>query len=814
MRSIAAGTRRRGHPRRVRWPITVLAVAVSAMVMALSVWLGLRALLPQLDGTLPLTGLRAPVTVLRDRHGVPTLRASSLADLYLAQGYVTAQDRLWQMDELRRLGAGELAEVFGPIALPIDREQRILGLETVARRSLALASPQERVFLDRYALGVNAFIASHPHTLPLEFHLLRYAPRPWRAEDSLLLAGVMSKNLNYYTVAHALDREWVIARAGAQRAADLYVNRSAYDRLPWLPPDASKPLPGPGSVAAAPAAETAVPVVPRLAWLWRPQLLSRTSPSLPGEQPSVDGSNAWAVAGSHTASGRPMLSNDMHLGYQVPGLWYEIHLTAGAVDVAGVSLPGVPGVIVGHNQRIAWGFTNAMAAVTDLYVETFNARHEYLTPAGWRTPATRIERIHVRGRPDVRLTVTLTRHGPLISDLLPGEQRALALSWTLYEGVRMPFFDLDRAQNWQQFRAALTRLDAPALNAVYADVDGHIGFQVAGRIPLRLAGDGSVPVRGADDACAWRGDIPFAQLPGSFDPPSGVIASANGRVTGANYPYPISSEWEAPWRQARIAAQLQSARGLQPADLLALQNDVASPPDWFAAQRLAAAVLVTPDAPARARRAARLLRAWDGRMSLQSVGATLATRSELALTQQLLEPVLGDGWQRYRTFASSVWLDDLLHEEPARWLPPGFRGYSQLYVSAVQAAVSASDAPADVGSWRWGLVHRLAIRHPLLDRVPLLRRWAQPGVVALPGGAHTLKQITTRVVPSERLTVDLADLDRSTLNGLTGQSGQIGSPYYLDQWPAWSQGTSLPLAWSGQAVNRAARHRLVLQPAP
>src|SRR4029077_9072547 len=335
-------------------------------------------------------------------------------------------------------------------------------------------------------------------------------------------------------------------------------------------------------------------------------------------------SNNGVVQEGPPVPGKPLLSNDMHLEHQMPNLWYEAHLRAGALDVVGVTLPGLPFVIVGHNQRLAWGFTNIGPTVTDVYIENFNAQGLYQTPTGWAQPEHRTEVIHVRGKPDVTVAVRTTRHGPIITDLLSGENRALALRWTLYDGLRMPFFDINMARNWEEFRHAFSLLDAPGQNVVYADVDGNIGYQATGKVPIRAAGDGSLPVSGADNAHEWTGYIPFEKLPSIYNPPSGVIATANARITPDDYKSSISMEWEAPWRTARIYHVLQSGRKFSAADMLGLQNDIHSEPHLFAAERFVYAVDHVAHSSPRAKQAADLMRNWDGRMLASSAAPTIA----------------------------------------------------------------------------------------------------------------------------------------------------------------------------------------------
>jgi penicillin amidase len=780
-----------------------------------------RSALPQLDGSLSVKGLSAPVSVTRDAHGVPAIEAANLEDLFFAQGYVTAQDRLWQMDVMRRFGSGELSEILGEDTLKIDREQRILGLRTAAKKSLAMASPRDRSYFDAYARGVNAFIASHSNALPIEFHILKYRPKPWQAEDSIVIANQMVKDLNFYTFEDTLEREKILARLGPELTADLYVNRSWHDRPPTVmreDVDDQKNQPDSGDKDDDEDEEDSGPdnAVTRLRnglEIWAQQ-----APE------AANGSNDWVVSGAHTVTGKPLLSNDMHLGHQMPNLWYEAHLKSRALDVAGVTLPGMPYVLVGHNQRIAWGFTNVGPTVADAFIENFNPEGAYQTPQGWQQPEHRQEVIHVKGRPDVMVDVKITRHGPIISEIIPGESRQVALRWTLYDGLRVPFFDVDSAQNWQDFRKAFSQLDAPGQNVVYADVDGNIGYQATGHIPIRASGDGSLPVSGADDAHEWTSYIPFEKLPSIYNPPSGVIATANGRITPDGYPYSISAAWEAPWRTARIYHVLESGRKFGPSDMLTLQNDVQSENDLFAAERFVYAVDHAAKPSARARQAADLMRNWDGRMVASSTAATIAVRSEQELTRLLLEPHLGAApddpkqqattlsWKTYHWQMKTVWLQNVMLHQPKRWLPEKYPNYDELLTAAVEAAVSVPDAPKDLASWHWGRINAVDIEHPVLGKIPGLQRWSGPGIKQQSGSGYTVKALTPHHGPSERFTANLADLDQSTLNTVTGQGGNFLSPYYMDQWKAWYEGFTFTLPFSEHAVKATAAHRLVLQP--
>jgi penicillin amidase len=578
--------------------------------------------LPQLDGTITLEGLTAPVQVMRDAQGLPHIRAQNLADLMFAQGYITAQDRLWQMDMTRRYAAGELSEILGPEWIKHDREQRILSLRQAAQRSAGSLNSQEKPLFESYVRGVNAFIESRQGKLSLEFTLLGYSPRPWRLEDSLLVGAQMAQNLSHEQFQNKLLREKLSAALGAQKAADLYPNSSWRDRPPAEPKkNATKPSnkdPDDEDDDES-VAETHVAALQSDSSGWVPSFDAEDS----REDALVPGSNNWVVSGAHTVSGKPLLSNDMHLHHQIPNVWYEAHLTAGDFDAVGVTLPGLPFIIAGHNRRITWGFTNLGPDVEDVFIESFNARGEYQTPRGWKQPERRHEVIHVKGGPDVHFDVLLTRHGPIAADLMPGETRPIALEWTLHTvGLDFPFRELNQAQNWNEFRHALRRLTIAGQNVVYADVEGHIGYQSTGMVPLRRSGNGALPVSGADDSHEWTGYIPYDEMPAIYDPSWGIVATANGRATPDRYPYSISTEWAAPYRTERIYRVLESRNKFSAADMLALQNDVYSEFDKFCADQFVASLDHSQNASRRAREAGEILRAWDGRMTADSAAAT------------------------------------------------------------------------------------------------------------------------------------------------------------------------------------------------
>ncbi len=867
---------------RILVPVLLVLAIVAYFAARHYVHKAMREALPQLDGSITVPnrqhfGLAGPVTVERDAQGVPHIHAGSMDDLVFAQGYVTAQDRLWQMELLRRHAAGELAAVMGPSMVEHDRLQRTLQMRVAADRGLAALPADQRHWLDVYASGVNASIVAQLGHLPLEFRVLQYAPAPWTPRDSLLVELAMYQDLTTgFTT--KLARESLSAHLPPELIADLYPVGSWRDHPPGQPaPDLT-----------APQAEFKdIPLDESQSQLHRP------AKPQPATTPAADlvavektlalfhqrcdwcvaGSNGWAVSGSRTASGKPLLSNDMHLALTVPGTWYEADLDArnpaplADFHAAGVTLPGTPFVIAGHNAHVAWGFTNLGADVQDVYIEhtrgTPNGAEYQSVDGSWHPVAYRKEVIHVLRKPNVIVDVPVVRHGdvelPIISTLLPGETRTLSLRWTIYDpaNITAPFFSVDSASDWTSMLSAFQNFGGPAQNLMYADDQGHIGYHAVGRIPVR--GSAAAPTAlspvptdiAAPDAATheWAGYIPFDQLPQAYDPADGVLATANSRVTLEGYPYPITLNWLAPYRTERIYKVLEAGPGKQsqpltPADMLALQNDVFSELDKDIAQKLVYSIDHTTG-PLKQNKtlhqAADLMRNWNGSVDPDSAPAAIVNATREALWPMLLIPKLAPQlgqrlakddditkdvtpvvarasnlWQAYAWGERSSVEEQLLRDTPARWLPPSYATWEDFLAAVVDRGLKNAHAPTDLGKWQQGRAYPVDLEHPIYSRSPwLMRLIGSPigtGRQPQSGDGSTVRQVGLTFGPSERFTTDLGDPDRTTLNIVLGESGNVSSPWFMDQFPDWLRGATYPLPFTPAAAHATTTHTLILRP--
>ncbi len=815
--SFAASQPGNRKSRRLRILLWTLAGAAALLVLAActgALWLrsAAKAALPVLDGDLHLPGLSAPVLVRRDAHGVPHMQAASEHDLFFAQGYVTAQDRLWQMDAFRRNANGELAAIMGPSLVRHDKAQRVLQFRNTARRIYANLSRQDRARLDAYSSGVNLFIAQHADSLPPEFKLLMYRPAPWSGVDSLSIGMMMVEMLDTHWYAK-LGRERIAADLHNPRLeADLYPVGSWRDHPPTgLAANLGQPhhTPPPSDDSDDDDDRTQAAAVPPAENLG----VLRSLLGLPAGAGCAPGSNNWVISGAHTASGKPLLANDMHLGLTEPNIWYMADLSAPGFHAAGVTLPGMPFVIAGHNEHVAWGFTALYADVQDLYIEKLDGKGNYQAADGsWKPLQTDRERIRVRGGHDVTVDVEFTAHGPLLNPILKGEKLPIALQWTLYDPSlnALPLYELDTASNWQEFSAALATWAWPTQNVVYADDQGHIAYHAIGRVPLRPAGLQGVPIR--DRAHEWQGYIPFDQMPSQFDPPSGFLATANSRVTTDSSPFRLSLEWADPYRIERIYKALQGRDHLKPADMLAVQTDIYSEVDQEMGYRFAYAIDHTPGTDARLARAADLMRSWDGRLTTDSAAASLVTQTRKALWPLILKPRLGKDAREYDWSESNFAEEEIvMHAKPA-WLPKGYKNWDALLTEAVRRGMQDGAAPGEVDRWTYGSWHVVDIEHPLAKFLPFLGRIAGTGPLPLSGDTTTVKQVGRTFGPSQRFTMDWSDIDGSTENIVLGESGNPFSPYFRDQWSDYYNGKTFALPFTPAAVTGQTRHTLRLLP--
>ena len=785
--------------------IALLVVVAVVGIGAGAFWLkhAMRDSLPQLDGEIRLPGLSAPVTVRRDGHGIPHIEAASLDDLFEAQGYVTAQDRLWEMDMARRSAAGELAELLGSKLVDHDRMQRLLAMRATAERMASTLSQRDHGYFEDYARGVNTFIDTHTNQLPAEFRLLMYKPKPWQPVDSILVGLSMVQTLDEHWP-EKLEREAVTARIGPTLAQDLYPTGSWRDHPPVTgQPDITAPQ---QNIPDVPLDETQSKLEDLL------HLRELTSGSRSACLGCIPGSNEWAVSGTRTASGKPMLSNDMHLGHQIPNTWYESDLKAADFHVAGVTIPGMPFITAGHNEHIAWGYTSLYGDTQDVYVEQTNGQDQYLGPDGWHAIEHTNETIHVRGGKDVVVDVQRTGHGLVVSSLDPHEKRVLAFKWSAYDpkAAGIPLFDLDAATNWETFRQAMSKWWGPTLNVIYADDQGHIGYQAVGYIPNRPAGISGVPI--ADTQHEWQNFIPFEQMPSALDPPGGLLATANSRITPDGYPYPLTLEWASPYRNERIWKWFANKDKLTPQDMLTLQTDVYSEVDQEIAQRLAYAIDHASNPDMRLRQAADLLRSWDGVVSIDSTPAAIVAAAKSVFWPMVLKPKLGDDWKLYEWAESAFVLEQIVIRTPAAWLPKEYATWNDFLADIVKQGLDQGHAPFDLHRWRYGYVHPIEVGHPLYQLLPWFKNWTGTGVQPQSGNGITVKQVGRTFGPSQRFTIDWSNPDAATENILMGQSGNPLSEWYRDQWPYWYGGKTFALPFSSQAVEGATTHTLRLTP--
>ena len=774
----------------------------------------LRRPLPKTRGDLPIKDLSAPVEVFRDQWGIPHIYAQTMRDLFFAQGFVHAQDRLWQMDFNRRLVNGRLSEVLGAVSVPLDRWMRILGMYRVLSAEWEQLSPETRQWLQAYADGVNARIRMG--NLPVEFKLLRFHPEPWKPLDSLAWSKMMAWTLSVNWETEIL-RTQLIQRLGVEKAAELDMH--AQHIQPYVMPegmDYSK--------------------IDQEALQRAEQARRFSGPAGAGGV----GSNNWVISGQRSATGMPLLANDMHLALSIPAIWYENHLCAEDFNLSGVSLPGIPGIIAGHNQYVAWGYTNGFPDVQDLYMEHLRRNPDGSVQAEyngeWQPVQVIQETIHVKGKPPVTEEVVITRHGPVINQLAPdftGEQ-PLALRWTAYDPSRM--FDglvkMCRARNCYEFEQALRDWNVPSQNTVFADTQGNIAYRLSGRVPVRRKGDGRLPVPGWTDEYEWGGYIPFEEMPAVFNPEAGVIVTANNQVVDDSYPYHLSFDYCVGNRAARIRELLQKHEKIGLEEIRQMHIDQLSIPARKLAQLLSQVETPDPELQILLKR----LSTWDGTLSADSPLAVFYESFVINLIHRLLDEPLGELADQYcgkgitpilaegsmLSERAREWLEQVLQQPESHWfdLGAGEKRDDVLRLVLRQTVDELKDAMGPgIDDWAWGKCHTLTLGHTLGAVKPLDRLFNR-GPYPI-GGDHdtvwasgsTRFDLSSQVIvgPPFRFIADLGNLDNCLAVLLPGQSGQPSSPHYTDQLHAWFKGEYHTMYFSREQVEKAAKSKLVLK---
>ena len=804
----------------MRWLVrlAVLALVFGGAVLLTFVDRARRAL-PRLDGTRSGAGLGARVEILRDRYGVPHIFAASDDDAYFALGYCHGQDRLFQMDVLRHLGQGRISELFGEKTLKTDRLFRTLDLHGVGRRMVAQARPEARSALEAYARGVNLAAGEASGTaLPIEFAILGMGFEAAKPDDFLGILGYMAWGLEMSWVFDPLV-ERLVAKVGAERATEL---------LPWN---------FGGEPAVHPAASTSVAHAPHASkGHARADLslfdLSDFETQLLATVPALRASNNWVLGPSKTTTGRPILANDPHLGHGLPPIWYEAHLVSPSLDVAGVTIPGLPLVAIGRNRDIAWGMTNVMLDGGDFFLEKVEG-DRVLSRGEWLRLEERVEEIRVRGGATERLVVRSTPHGPLVGQLLEDEQRALAYRWNFMAATDANeiegFYLLNRARDWSSFREALSHFGAIAQNVAYADRGGHIGLQTSGRIPRYKPPklEGTRFRDGWDGSEDWDGFIPFEDNPSSFDPPQGWLASANN-PTVAQSSYYISDQWEPVDRIRRIHELIGSKQALSVQDVTRMQADTILAP----ARNLVPIVLDAFDAaPARDGHVAEaldVLRAWDFDMRSEVAAPVLFACFQRRLYEAIFADEMGAELAKAWRSKANLWaimVGTVVERRLDHWFDradsPEREDRAAVFRAAFEQAVR--DAVRRFGddprSARWGALHTLTFHHALGRGSQLLALYFDRGPFGVPGHAGTVNKMEApfdghevTIGPSTRQITDLGDLDASLAVLPGGQSGSPASPHYDDQLRLWLRGEHHPLPLSREAVERITARRLVLEP--
>lgn len=760
-----------------------------------------RLSLPTINGEVKVgQTLAGPVDILRDRNAIPHIRAASRNDAAFGLGYAHAQDRLWQMEVQRRIAAGRLAELFGAKALNTDKFIRTLGIRRKSAAAFAYLKPDTQANLQAYADGVNAFLASHTGLLPPEFLIFDVTPEPWTPADSLGWLKMMAWDLSG-NWGRELASLGLVKRLSKQQIEEFF---------PPYPGDGPVTLAGFGSLYRQVASAIDID-----------HLLN----VLPPERPEGIGSNNWVVHGRRTVTGQPLLANDPHLGLASPSLWYFAHLATPAGAAIGATLPGIPGIVLGHNGRIAWGFTNTGPDTQDLYIEKIDPADpaRYITPEGSAAFATRQEVIKQRGGEDVVLTVRETRHGPVISDVHDSARRqteagyALAFAWTALrdeDTTADALLGLDSVTDWTGFNDNLRRFVTPQQNIVYADRDGNIGFVAPGLIPIRRPDNelkGLAPAPGWDARYDWIGFIPFDQLPRSYNPPEGMVVTANNKIVPDSYPYFITADWAEPYRARRIEQLLKERNVHSVESFRQLQGDILS---TMATDILPLMLGVPPKQTPRNSELTgshAMLSTWDGNMSVNRPEPLIFQAWYRELTRLVLADELGEAFQPLWRFRPVLMKNILTNRDgQSRWCTNqatgAATGCAELVAEALDRALDDLKARygSDMARWRWGEAHATRAPHRPFSNIPVLRRWFE---ISVPTGgdaftvnasrndiADQADPFGNRHAASLRAIYDLADLNRSQFMHSTGQSGHVLSPNYRDLAAPWAAIEYIPMS--------------------
>jgi penicillin G amidase len=807
--------------------ITIAIALLGAVVLGFLglLWAIFRRPLPQTKGEQRVDGLDAAVEIVRDRWGVPHIYAETEHDAWFAQGYVHAQDRLFQMEYTRRLARGTMAEAFGAAALEADRWSRVLGFWRAALGDLEQLTPDDRAALAAYAAGVNAYVADRRYRLPAEFTIVGHKPDPWQPEDTL---GVLK------VLAWALSQNWegevlrlqLLSALGPERAVELD---------PFYPAASPVAVPAEGHVSQQALAEAAG----RL-------LAAYQQASQWFGQAATAGSNNWVIGPERTASRRPLLANDPHLTVSMPALWYQNHLEVkdSSLRVAGATFPGLPGIATGHNARIGWGLTAGRADTQDLYVEQ---RHPEQTTwfrydGEWEGAQVFREEIRVRGETEPHVEeVVVTRHGPLINSLLPAGPHEslppLALRWSGHTpGTSLSgMLALQKARDWPSFRAALALVTEPSQNVVYADVAGNIGYQYVARVPRRRNGHGLLPSPGWTGAGEWDGWLPFDDLPHAFNPPQGYALSANNKPAPDDYPHFLGADWFPGYRAARIERLLQSRPRFTVRDFQNMQTDVYS----VQAESLQPYMILAEGVDMLERRIVRELETWNFFMEVDSFAAAAYQVMRIHLLDLVFGDKLGPLHRHFKGISfsnifsasafsgkASLTLARLLEQEESWWYHDASTGQPRtrqqvLNLALKQTAVTLRDLIGqDPRKWAWGKVHQVEFNH-LFGRGRFLRAMFNRGQYPIGGDEDTVWMTASdlqmpfglvRTSATYRQVLDVGDWDRSTAVLSTGQSGQPTSPHYADMIELWREGDQHPMLWTRRAVDAATAATLWLRP--